>query len=81
MKAQAESKGQNGDNWIVKSGVQIGDKIVTDGLQKVTPGAPINAVSKEEMAQIKKKTLSAQQEKKKAWFSFTKKDNDENGEN
>ncbi|MBQ2610800.1 efflux RND transporter periplasmic adaptor subunit, partial [bacterium] len=76
-----KTEGQNGDNWIVKSGVQIGDKIVTDGLQKVTPGAPINAVSKEEMAEIKKKTLSAQQEKKKAWFSFTKKDNDENGEN
>lgn len=33
--------GQYGDNWIVKEGVNAGDKIVIDGLQKVTPNQPV----------------------------------------
>lgn len=45
--------GQKDDKWIVSSGIKSGDKIVTDGLQKVVPGKPIHAVSSEEMAKIK----------------------------
>lgn len=37
--------GQSGDYWIITEGVQIGDRIVTDGLQKVTPGQPVTITS------------------------------------
>ncbi len=33
--------GQYGQNWIIKSGVKTGDRIVVDGLQKITPNQPI----------------------------------------
>lgn len=46
-------KGQDGDSWIVESGLKKGDRIVTDGLQKITPGRPITIVSKEEMEKMK----------------------------
>jgi RND family efflux transporter MFP subunit len=37
--------GQTEDNqWIVSSGLKKGDRIVTSGLQKVTPGSPVNIV-------------------------------------
>lgn len=45
--------GQEGEYWIVLSGVSKDDKIVTDGIQKVTPGKPVTSVSKEEMKKIK----------------------------
>ena len=45
---------QNGDNWIIKEGLQKGDRIVTEGLQKVTPGKPVTIVTAEEMKKIKK---------------------------
>ncbi len=50
-----KTSGQSGDYWIITEGVQIGDRIVTDGLQKVTPGQPVTVVSPDEMAKIKKK--------------------------
>ena len=46
---------QNGDNWIIKEGVQKGDRIVTEGLQKVTPGKPVKIVTEEEMKKIRTK--------------------------
>lgn len=33
--------GQYGDNWIIKEGLKAGDKIVTDGIQKVKPDSPV----------------------------------------
>lgn len=33
-----------GDKWLVTSGLQAGDKVIVEGLQKVRPGAPIKAV-------------------------------------
>lgn len=50
--------GQQGDNWIISKGVKAGDKIVTDGLQKVTPGKPVTIVSKEEMAKQKQTNIT-----------------------
>lgn len=44
---------QNGENWIIKEGLKKGDRIVTDGLQKVTPGKPVTIVTTEEMKKIK----------------------------
>ena len=45
--------GQEGKDWIIIEGISKNDKIVTDGIQKVTPGKPITSVSKEEMNKIK----------------------------
>lgn len=55
--------GQTGDYWVITEGVKVGDRIVTDGLQKVTPGHPVTIVSAEEMAKIKKSEESANSEK------------------
>lgn len=33
-----------GDKWLVTSGLQPGDKVIVEGLQKVRPGAPIKPV-------------------------------------
>lgn len=43
-----------GDFWIVTEGLKTGDKIITDGLQKVVPGHPVTLLSPEEMAKVKK---------------------------
>ncbi len=47
-----KTKGQSGDSWIVEEGVKKGDRIVTDGIQKLTPGRPVTIVSQEEMKKI-----------------------------
>ncbi|MFI3300272.1 MAG: efflux RND transporter periplasmic adaptor subunit [Candidatus Gastranaerophilales bacterium] len=46
-----KTDGQSGDFWIISTGLEIGDKIITEGLQKVLPGKPIQEISKEEMAE------------------------------
>lgn len=33
-----------GDQWVVKSGLSVGDQLIVDGLQKVKPGATAQAV-------------------------------------
>lgn len=33
-----------GDKWLVTSGLNAGDKVIVEGLQKVRPGSPIKAV-------------------------------------
>ncbi len=35
----------SGDKWVVKNGLKVGDQLIVDGLQKVRPGAPAQAVS------------------------------------
>ena len=54
---------QVGDFWVVTDGLTYGDRVVTDGLQKVTPGHPVTIVTPEEMAKIKKETLETEKEK------------------
>ncbi|MCI1274155.1 MAG: efflux RND transporter periplasmic adaptor subunit [Clostridiaceae bacterium] len=66
-----KTSGQDGHNWIVKSGLNVGDKIITDGIQKVIPNSPINAVTKEQMAKLKKHDLAVPT-KKKGLFHFGK---------
>ena len=44
---------QHGENWIITEGLQKGDRIVTEGLQKVIPGKPVKIVTEEEMQKIK----------------------------
>ena len=32
-----------GNKWLVESGLKAGDKLIVEGLQKIAPGAPVNA--------------------------------------
>ncbi len=48
-------QGQSGENWIVKNGLKKGDKVIVEGILKVTPGNPVNIVSKEKMDSLKNK--------------------------
>lgn len=32
-----------GDKWLVESGLKAGDRLIVEGLQKIAPGAPVNA--------------------------------------
>ena len=34
-----------GDSWVVLEGLQAGDRVIVDGLQKVQPGAPVRIAS------------------------------------
>ncbi len=34
-----------GDAWLVTKGLEAGDRVIVDGLQKVRPGAPVTAVA------------------------------------
>lgn len=53
---------QVGHNWVITEGLKKGDRIVLDGMQKVTPGKPVKIVSEEEMKKIKSE--SATEDKK-----------------
>jgi membrane fusion protein (multidrug efflux system) len=33
-----------GGNWLIKSGLKAGDKLIVDGLQKIGPGMPVTPV-------------------------------------
>ena len=35
------------DKWLVLSGLEVGDRVIVDGLQKVQPGAKAKAVAPE----------------------------------
>ena len=56
-----KTKGQSGDAWIIEEGVKKGDRIVIDGIQKLTPGRPVTIVSQEEMQKIEAKEKSTEQ--------------------
>ena len=32
-----------GDQWLVEDGLAAGDKVIVEGLQKIQPGAPVQA--------------------------------------
>lgn len=55
---------QTGDYWVVTEGLEAGDRVITDGLQKVTPGHPVTIVTPEEMAKIKQKEHTAEKKGK-----------------
>ena len=59
-----KTNGQDGAYWIVEDGLKKGDKIVTDGLQKVIPGRPITIISETQMEEIKQQEATEQTEKK-----------------
>ncbi len=53
-----KTSGQSGDKWIISEGLEKGDRILLEGLQKVVPGKPVKIVSQEEMAKIKKEQVT-----------------------
>ena len=59
-----KTSGQKGDKWIISEGLVKGDRVIVDGIQKVSPGKPVTLVSAEEMAKIKK-AETAQVDKKR----------------
>lgn len=48
-------QGQSGDRWIVKEGLKNGDRVITEGILKVTPGSPVNILTREKMEELKAK--------------------------
>jgi len=42
-----------GSDWLVSSGLNAGDQLIIEGLQKIRPGAPVQAVPAEAAAQAK----------------------------
>ena len=59
-----KTQGQSGDNWIVKDGLKYGDKVIVEGILKVTPGSPVKIVSKEQMEVIKAKKQTSKKSNK-----------------
>ncbi len=55
-----ETLGQEGADWVIRSGVQKGDKVIVDGLQFVIPGNKVRILSEEEMRQMKEKLKEEQ---------------------
>lgn len=54
---------QQGDNWIINEGLKKGDRIIIEGIQKVTPGKPVKIVSQEEIQKIKKEQVTENKKK------------------
>lgn len=54
-----KTSGEKNGKWIISSGVNAGDRIVTSGLQKVIPGSPVRIVQApvQEKGQTKKAGL------------------------
>lgn len=59
-----KTQGQSGDNWIVKDGLKYGEKVIVEGILKVTPGSPVKIVSKEQMEVIKAKKQTSKKSNK-----------------
>ena len=59
-----KTQGQSGNNWIVKDGLKYGDKVIVEGILKVTPGSPVKIVSKEQMEVIKAKKQTSKKSNK-----------------
>lgn len=49
---QIETFGQDGKDWIVKSGLKVGDKVVVLGIQGVIPSRPVRELTPDEIKAI-----------------------------
>ena len=56
-----ETLGQEGQDWIIKSGVNAGDKVVVSGLQSVIPGNKIRIMSDAEVQEMQKELKTEEQ--------------------
>jgi len=57
--------GQDDKDWIVKSGLKKGDKVVITGIQSVIPGNPVRILSEKEIEDLNNKSI-AEAEKKES---------------
>lgn len=49
---QIETYGQDGKDWVVKSGLKAGDKVIVLGIQGVIPSRPVRELTQEEINAI-----------------------------
>lgn len=63
---KVETMGQDGQNWIIKSGLKAGDKVIITGLQYVVPGNKVRIMSDEELKQLKAKEKEEQEKIEKS---------------
>ena len=49
---QIETFGQDGKDWVVKSGLKAGDKVIVLGIQGVIPSRPVRELTQEEINAI-----------------------------
>ncbi|MBR1908803.1 efflux RND transporter periplasmic adaptor subunit [bacterium] len=54
---QIETFGQDNKDWIVKSGLNKGDKVVITGIQSVIPGNPVRILSEKEIEEMNNKSV------------------------
>lgn len=52
---KVETMGQEDQDWIIKSGLNKGDKVIVEGLQFVIPGNKVRILSGEEIQKMKEK--------------------------
>ena len=58
-----KTQGQDDTNYIIESGLEKGDKIITGGIQKVIPNKPVKVVTKEELAQLEEQDKTEKKDK------------------
>lgn len=63
---QIETFGQDGKDWIVKSGLNKGDKVIVTGIQSVIPGNPVRILSEKEIEELNKKSTEDAAKKESA---------------
>ncbi|MEW4466649.1 efflux RND transporter periplasmic adaptor subunit [Parasphingorhabdus sp. JC815] len=51
----------DGDKWIIKSGLSVGDKVIISNLQKIRPGAAVKILTKEQRGRENKQPSSKSQ--------------------
>ncbi len=59
---QIETFGQDGKDWVVKSGLKTGDKVVVLGIQGVIPSRPVRELTQEEIKAIDASSTNAKKE-------------------
>ena len=47
QKRQVQTERAVGGQWLIRSGLEAGDKLIIDGLQKIQVGAPVSPVDTE----------------------------------
>ena len=62
---QIETFGQEGSDWVIKSGLKKGDKVVVSGIQSVMPGKPVRILSEQEVQELDAKASKKASETKK----------------
>ena len=62
---QIETFGQDGSDWVIKSGLKKGDKVVVSGIQSVIPGEPVRILSEQEVQELDAKASKKASEDKK----------------